>query len=182
MCLSFTGIGLHIGINHFKNGFSHPFSFHHNEFDQVQYLFMAYLIVDLLKMAADKNTRIDLYLHHILCMVSIILAQNIGKFGYLHSIVLVCEAISIVTGIDSMAMEDNNSYLSYQCKRFRKNVINYVRMPMWIALLVFTIKYTNRGPTVLWYNGIITSSIMLMLDTYWAGKCDKVIKMYENNI
>ncbi len=179
MCLSFTGIGLQIGINHFKNGFSHPFSFHHEDLNSVHYIFMAYLVVDLLKMIADKNTRIDLYAHHGLCIFGIITALNIGKFGYAHSIILICEAISIVTGIDSMAIEDNDDYLSYQCKRFRKNVINYVRLPMWITVLIFTLKYTNRGPSILWYNGLISSIIMICLDRYWLGKCEKVIQKYE---
>jgi hypothetical protein len=179
MCLSFTGIALNIGVNHFQNGFSHPFSFQHNDFKDVQNIFMAYLIVDLLKLIADKNKRIDLYLHHILCMVTIIIANNIGKFGYLHCIILACEAISIVTGVDSMALEDNDDYLSYQCKRFRKGVINYIRLPMWITVIIFTLKYTNRAPSILWYNCLISSIIMICLDRYWLGKCEKVIKKYE---
>lgn len=179
MCLTFTCLGLHVGIQHFKNGFSHPFSYHHNDMNEIHYIFMAYLIVDLLKLVANKSKRPDLYIHHLLCIGSIILGLSIGKFGYLHSIVLICESISIVTGIDSMAMEENDDYLSYICKKFRKNIINYVRLPMWIALLIFTLKYTNRAPTAIWYNGIITSVVMIMLDKYWERKCDKVIAKYE---
>jgi hypothetical protein len=179
MCIAFTCIGLHVFINHFKNGFSHPFSFHHNDMNEIHYLFMAYLIVDLLKIAANKSTRIDLYLHHILCIGSIIIALVNGKFGYLHSIVLACESISIVTGIDSMAMEDKDDYLSYLCKKFRKQIINFVRMPMWIIILIFTIKYTNKAPTGIWYSGIFSSIIMIFLDKYWEKKCDKVIAQYE---
>jgi hypothetical protein len=179
MCMTFTCLGLHVGIRHFKNGFSHPFSYHHNDMNEIHYIFMAYLIVDLLKLAANKSKRPDLYIHHLLCIGSIILGISIGKYGYLHSIVLICESISIVTGVDSMAMEENDDYLSYRCKKFRKNIINYVRLPMWIALLIFTLKYTNRAPTAIWYNGIITSVVMIILDKYWERKCDKVIAKYE---
>jgi hypothetical protein len=179
MCIAFTCIGLHVLINHFQNGFSHPFSFHHNDMNEIHYLFMAYLVVDLLKIAANKSTRIDLYLHHILCIGNIIIALVNGKFGYLHSILLTCESISIVTGIDAMAMEDNDDYLSYLCKKFRKNIINFVRMPMWIALFIFTLKYTNRAPTGIWYSSLFSSIIMICLDKYWEKKCDKVIDKYE---
>ncbi len=179
MCLAFTCFGLHIGINHFKNGFSHPFSYHHNEMNEIHYIFMAYLIVDILKLAANNSNRPDLYIHHLLCIGTIILALNSKKFGYLHSIVLICESISIVTGVDSMAMEEKDDYLSYKCKKFRKNIINYVRLPMWITILVFTLKYTNRAPTGIWYSGLFTSIIMIFLDKYWEGKCDKVISKYE---
>jgi len=179
MCIVFTCLGLHVAVHHFKNGFSHPFSYHHNDMNEIHYIFMAYLIIDMLKLVANNSKRPDLYIHHLLCIGTIIIAICTGKFGYLHSIVLICESISIVTGIDSMAMEENDDYLSYQCKKFRKQIINFVRLPMWIALLVFALKYTNRGPTIIWYNAIFTSIIMIFLDKYWEKKCDKVIKKYE---
>jgi predicted helicase len=84
-----------------------------------------------------------------------------------------------VTGMDSMAMEDNDNYLSYICKKYRKNIINYVRLPMWISVFLFTLKYTKRAPSALWYNGIILSTSMIILDKYWEKKCDKVIDKYE---
>jgi hypothetical protein len=180
MCYAFTFIGLDIGINHFTDGFAHPFSYYHYEMDEIQYLFMAYLIVDILKMLAMKNNRIDLYAHHIICIISIILAKSIDKFGYLHALLLICESISIVTGIDSQAMEDDDTYLSYQCKRFRKNVIRYIRYPMWILLFIFTIKYTDKSHPIIWYNGLFISIVMFCLDTYWESKCDKVIDKYES--
>jgi hypothetical protein len=180
MCLTFTVIGLHIGINHFKNGFMHPFSYKHNELNEIQYLFMGYLIVDLLKIISTNKIRFDLLIHHILCIVSLIIANSMDKYGYLHSIILICESISIVTGIDSMAMEENDTYLSYQCKRFRKNVISKVRLPMWILLFIFTIKYMNKIPSILFFNGIITSIVMVGLDLYWEKKCDKIINKFIN--
>ena len=179
MCMGFSMIGLHVGINHFKNGFSHPFSYQHNDMDEIQYLFMAYLIVDIIKMLADGNTRMDLYLHHIMCIISVIMAKSIDKYGYLHAMLLICESISIITGVDSMAVEDGDNILSYHCKRFRKNIINYVRLPMWIFMLMVTIRHTNKAPSLLWYNGLICSIVMIGLDIYWLKKCEKVIDKYE---
>jgi hypothetical protein len=182
MCLAFTIIGLHIGINHFMNGFMHPFSFKHNEMYEIQYLFMAYLIIDLLKIIASNKIRFDLLIHHVLCIGNIIFANIIDKYSYLHCMLLVCESISIVTGIDSMAIEDSDTYLSYQCKRFRKNVISKIRLPMWILLFIFSIKYMNKIPSILFYNILISSLIMIGLDLYWEKKCDNIINKFINNI
>ena len=76
-------------------------------------------------------------------------------------------------------MEDKNEFLSYKCKKFRKNIINYIRLPMWLSILIFTLKYTNRAPSELWYTGIFIPIIMIFLDKYWENKCDKVISKYE---
>jgi hypothetical protein len=179
MCLAFTIIGLHILINHFSNGFSHPFSYHHYDMDEIHYIFMAYLIIDIIKLLASKSTRYDLYGHHIISILTILSGIFTNKFGYLHCIVLICESISIVTGIDSIAIEDNDNYLSYLCKKFRKNIINYIRLPIWLSIFIFSLKYLNRGPKMLIYPGLIFPFIMIFLDRYWEKKCDKVINKYE---
>ena len=181
MCFAFSMIGLDIGINHFKNGFMHPFSFKHNDLNEIQYIFMAYLIVDILKLLADKNTRIDLYAHHILCIITIIIANMNNKFGYMNAIVLIAESISIVTGIDTMAMEEGDNKLSYYCKKYRKYIIKYVRMPLWVILLCILIKYMNKIDKVLWWNYVITILGLFGLDIYWESKCNKVIEKHEDN-
>jgi hypothetical protein len=179
MCFAFTCIGFHVGINHLSHGISHPFSYKHRDIDEIQYIFVAYLIVDLLKLIATNSTRWDLYAHHIIAFIAILLSLSIDKYGYLHAIVLICESISIVTGPDSMAMEENDNYKSYKFKLFRKNIIKYIRIPMWITIFIFTLKYTHKCPPQLWYSGITTPIVMILLDLYWSNKCDKVINKYE---
>jgi hypothetical protein len=181
MCLAFTCFGLHILINHFKEGISHPFSFHHYEMNEIHYIFMAYLILDIVKLLADKSTRYDLYAHHILTMGIVLSAIITDKFGYLHCIALIGEAISIVTGIDSLALEDNDNYLSYLCKKYRKQIINYIRLPLWISIIILSIIYRNKGHKVIVYGSIVGSLLMIFLDRHWNKKCDKVIQKYENN-
>ena len=181
MCLTFTIVGLNILTNHFTEGFRHPFSYLHKHMVEAYHLFFGYLIVDIIKMIASKNTRIDLYIHHILCIGSLIISHHVNKFGYIHCIILICEIISIISGIDSMAMNDNNKIISYKSKKFRKYIIKYVRIPIWIIALLFTIKYTNKISNYLWYNGIILSISMIYLDKYWENKCDTIINMYEND-
>ena len=179
MCLSFTIIGLNILTNHFTEGFIHPFSYSHEDIIEAYHLFFGYLIVDIVKLVALKNTRIDLYIHHVLCIGSLLISYFVNKFGYIHSIILICEAISIVSGFDSMAMEDKDEISSYKSKKIRKYIIKYIRIPIWIIVFLFTIKFTNKTPNLLWYNGIIVPLVMIYLDKYWESKCDKVIEMYE---
>lgn len=179
MCLAFATIGLHIGLNHIQYGFLHPFSYYNNDINEVQYLFMAYLIIDILKLMADNSKRYDLYIHHLLCIATLINFYNNNKYGYLHVLLLICESISIVTGIDSMALEEDDKLLSYKCKKYRQQIIRNVRIPLWIILLLTTLKYTNRVSFSLWCNSIIISTVMIYLDLHWDKKCRKIIEQYE---
>lgn len=181
MCLAFTLIGAYIVINYFSNCYLNPFSYYNNEMDEVHYIFMAYLIIDIIKLIANKSTRIDLYLHHILAIATIIIALTTFKFGYFHCLVLISECISIVSGIDSIAMEDNDEYLSYKCKKIRKNIINYIRLPIWIIIIYYSLKfkYILNGPTLISYGGLLTALTLVFLDRYWINKCNKVINKYE---
>lgn len=181
MCLTFTIMGLNIMTNHFTEGFAHPFSFKHSDMNELYLLFFGYLIVDLVKMVALKNTRIDLYAHHILCIGSLLIAYYTNRFGYIQSILLICESLSIVAGIDALAMEDKDDIMSYKCKKIRKFIIKYIRIPIWLILFIFTIRYTNKTPSLLWYDGLLISIGMIYLDKYWENKCNKVILLYEKN-
>jgi hypothetical protein len=180
MCITFTCIGINILLSHFLNGLRDPFHYMHPDMNEAYNLFIVYLAVDLIYMAATKNTRTDLYLHHILIILSLIVCYMTNSFGYLQSVILICEIISIVSGVDSMALDDKDSKLSYLCKKFRKFSIKYIRIPIWIILFIYTIRYTDKLSGVLWYAGIILSGVMIYLDKYWENKCDKVISKYEN--
>lgn len=180
MCVAFGSMGINVLINHIINGFSHPYAFKHNDMMEILQLFAAYLIVDLIQMVATKSTRIDLYAHHVLCLVGLVISHSTNRFGYLQSILLIAELLSVVSGIDSIALKENDMKLSYYCKKIRKNIIKYIRYPLWIVLLIVTIRYTNKTPTLLWYKGLIFAFTMIYLDKSWEEKCDKVIDKYEN--
>ena len=127
MCITFTCIGINIMVEHFGNGLVHPFSFQHDTITEAFNLFMTYLVVDVIYMISSKNKRIDLYVHHILIIIGLTISNYTNCFGYIQSIVLICESLSIVSGIDSMAIEDKDNKLSYYCKKFRKNIIKSQR-------------------------------------------------------
>ena len=62
----------------------------------------------------------NLYLHHIWCLGSIVLAKSYNVCHSLYNLPLIAEAISIVSGIDLMAMEDNKMRESYYYKLYTK--------------------------------------------------------------
>jgi hypothetical protein len=180
MCLTFTILSFYCFIKHIKMGYSFPYEYHTPEFTELQELFIAYIIYDLYYMLKNKKGRKDLYIHHIFVLIVTLLYIVSGYGGWLVSILIFCEIISIVSGIDRIAMIDKNMKESMMYKKIRKNIIKFIRLPIWIVLFLFTTKYIGRLPNYLIYMGYITVFVMLNLDRYWEKKCDKVISKYKN--
>ena len=179
MCIYFSLYSLELSVNNFTDAYSLPFDFKTPEISELSDWFIAYLILDLQKMIASGNTRFDLYIHHIWCLASFLIAKFYNKLGYFHVFLLMNESISIVSGIDSIYLEENKKYESMLCKKYRKNLINYVRLPIWILVLLTTIHHRKDLPSIIFWNGVLTSLLMVGLDKYWEGKCDKIINEYN---
>jgi hypothetical protein len=45
---------------------------------------------------------------------------------------------------------------SKSCKIYRKNIIKYLRQPIWIILLLICLYKSQDIPTIMLYNGVIT--------------------------
>ena len=179
MCIYFSLYSLELSANNFVDAYSLPFDFKTPEISEIADWFIAYLILDIQKMVVSGNTRIDLYIHHIWCLASFLIAKFYNKLGYFHVFLLMNESISIVSGIDSIYLEENKKYESMLCKKYRKNLINYIRLPIWILVLLTTIHHRKDIPSIIFWNGILTSVLMIGLDRYWEGKCDKIINEYK---
>jgi len=178
MCIYFSLYSLEITINNFDEAYGIPFDFKNDDIIEISNWFIAYLIIDIEKMILTKNSRFDLYIHHIWCLISFLIAQYYDKLGYFHVFLLINEAISIVSGIDSIFLEENKKYESMLCKKYRKNIIKFVRLPIWILVLLTTLHHRKNLPDILFWNGLLTSVLMIGLDSYWESKCDKVINEY----
>jgi hypothetical protein len=72
-------------------------------------------------------------------------------------------------------MDNKELNKSKKCKIYRKNIIKYIRQPMWIYGLLITLYNADDISNFMFYNGIITSIAMICLDIYWERKCDKII-------
>lgn len=179
MCIYFSTYSIFNTINNFSNGMNFPFRYNNQEINDIVNWFIAYLLFDLFKLFTSKNKRIDLYIHHIWCLIVVLITQYQKSGSFIVNLILINEAISIVSGIDKIAMKDNNMNESYNYKIYRKNIIKYLRLPIWIILFVITLKKTNNIPKIVWIGSILTSLIMINLDFYWEKKCNKVINKYK---
>jgi hypothetical protein len=179
MCIYFTLHSLEIAINNFDEAYTNPFNFKNDETRNLSEWFISYLIIDLEKMIITGNKRPDLYIHHIWCLISFLVAQHYDTLGYLHGILLINESISIVSGIDSIYLEEDKKYESMLCKKYRKNIIRLIRLPIWIIVFITTIYHKNNIPSIIFWNGILTSILMIYLDEYWYKKCNDAIEKYN---
>ena len=175
MCLNITIIAFENVITNFSAGFKDAFYFKNNKINNLNYLFISYLIFDLMMMIYLKNTRIDLYIHHILCLFAYLLADSYNCMGYYYNFILLNESMSIVSGIDRIYREEKQFEKSVNCKKYRVFIINYIRLPIWIITAITILYNTESIPYPIRRCGLISSFIMLLLDTYWKNKCLKVI-------
>jgi hypothetical protein len=60
-------------------------------------------------------------------------------------------------------------------------IIKFIRLPIWILVLLTTLHHRKDLPDIMFWNGLLTSVLMIGLDSYWEGKCDKVINEYKLN-
>lgn len=179
LCLNFLLYSLENLVCNFSDLFTDPYQ-SRDCYNNVSDWFIVYTIFDLIKMIMSKNSRIDLYIHHIWCLGTFLISKSFGNCGAILNASLLAEAISIVSGIDLIAMENDNMKESYYYKKYRKYIIKFFRLPLWILLLLITIKNTRKTPSLVWYNFILSSIVMIGLDQFWEKKCNKVIKKYKN--
>jgi hypothetical protein len=179
MCIYFSLYSLELSINNFSDAYGRPFDFKTDEINEIQEWFQSYLLLDIEKMIISGNKRWDLYVHHIWCIISFWIAQYYDKLGYFHIFLLINESISIVSGIDSMYLEENKKYESMICKKYRKAIIKFIRLPIWILVLLTTLHHSRDIPSVMFWNGLLTSLLMIYLDRYWESKCQKVIDEFK---
>ena len=175
MCMFFTLYSIENTIDNLRPGYAKPFDYKADNITDIAEWFAAYLILDIGKMAWMKNTRWDLYVHHIWCLTTYSIAVYYDKIGFMANLVLIAEAISIVSGIDAQFMEDKDMEKSKACKVYRKNIIKYLRQPLWVFLFLSTLYHAHSLPPILFWNYIITAPVLIYLDRYWEKKCDKVI-------
>lgn len=180
MCIYFTLYALENFICNFNDIFTNPFTLKES-YDNITEWFIVYLLFDIIIMFYIKNKRIDLHIHHIWSLIVYVIGKYYGNCGAIYNMALIIEAISLVSGLDSMAIEDNNNKESYYYKLYRKHIINYVRLPIFVISFIILIMHQDKGHFIPWLSLVVSVFIMGGLDYYWKKKCDKVINKYKNN-
>lgn len=144
-------------------------------------LFVAYIIHDLINMAITKTTRMELWFHHIFSLITFTLSPVILKNSpMMLNVLLLAEFMSVVSGIDSMYIHTNEMKSSMYCKKFRKFVIRFIRAPIWIYAIISTLINYDKLPNLLIANSLVAMIAMPLLDNYWANRCQKVIDKYND--
>uniref|UniRef100_A0A6C0EFE3 TLC domain-containing protein n=1 Tax=viral metagenome TaxID=1070528 RepID=A0A6C0EFE3_9ZZZZ len=178
LCLFFVILSIENIINNFQN-ILNPFNIKNDRINDLFEWFLIYLIIDIVKMISMKNKRWDLYSHHILSVVIVLLSFNLNSITLFNNIILLNEIISLVTGIDSIYMEEDNLENSKNCKKYRKYIIQYIRLPIWLFGIYICLFNNNNMPSILYWLYLFSIIGILGLDQYWLKKCNKVINSYE---
>ncbi len=180
MCLIFTILSFVCILKHCKMGFTFPFEYHTDDIRNLHALFIAYILYDIFIMIKTKCKRKELYFHHIFVFIIWFIYSYNGYAGWIFIVILFAEILSVVSGIDRIAMEEGNMKESMMYKKIRKNIIKFIRLPLWIIYFLFNTKYIGRLPSFLTISGYISVAVMINLDIYWEKKCDKVINKYKS--
>jgi hypothetical protein len=178
VCIYFTFTSLKNTIMNIEM-IQEPFDMKSDDFTDISIWFILYLLFDILIMIHQKNKRVDLYIHHVYCIVTYGMALYYDKIGFIFNFLLICEAISIVNGLDSIYLEKGDMMNSINCKIYRKNVIKYLRLPIWISLLLFILYHNEIIDPIIFWNGLVSSIMLIGLDIYWEEKCNKIINNIE---
>ena len=178
MCLYFSFYSLEIILDIiFKNNSISNIIYNTdiiNNTDIIEW-FKSYLILDIFYMMWNKSKRWDLYIHHIWSLINYYNCYNC--YNFFHIFVLINESISIVSGLDSYALENKDFLLSKKYKKIRINIINYIRRPIWIITIFFILYYKSSINIFIFYQSLLTCICMLLLDYYWYKKCLKIINL-----
>lgn len=181
MCFHFTFMSLENTLNFFKDGFKDIFYYKNKKINNLNYWFCAYILFDIIMMIKMKNKRVDLYFHHFLCVIAFTISISNNTFGYFSNIILIAEAMSLVSGIDKMFLEDKQMKKSTYCKKYRLFIIRYFRLPIWLISIITTLYHSHSIPRSCWWLNLSTSLIMIGLDRFWENKCLRAISKYEKN-
>ena len=181
LCIYFTIYSLELVVNNFSDAYNVNFNYTNKNILNMQDMLLAYLLLDIVKLIDMKNKRWDLYFHHISTIIALLIIKYYDKFSYISILCIITEAISICSGFDMMYLEDNNKYESMLCKKYRKNIIQYVRLPIWILIIIMVLINKNNVPPLLFWTGLSFPIILIFLDQYWRNRCQKIIDNYEKN-
>lgn len=179
-CLTMVIYALINIVKYGKKAINNPFFSTAFDIKDLNELFVAYLLHDVINMAITKTDRLELWFHHLFSILTFTAAPKLlNNSPYLLNVLLLAEFMSVVSGIDSMYISNDEMVNSMYCKKFRIFVIRYIRTPIWIYSFISSIMSFKKLPNLVIINGLIATIVMPLLDNYWANKCKKVINKYE---
>lgn len=118
-------------------------------------LMFSYMLIDTFYFIYNKNIRIELIFHHIICIIFY------GLF-YDKAILSFCSCAEILSSFNWIGILYPE--IEWTNKLFRLYSIIFIRLFIWIYTLVFMSKFTYY-----YYITICLTIIFICLDCYWAS-------------
>jgi len=141
----------------------------------INILTLSYFISDIFTMICQKNKRIDLWIHHIFCLISLSLHSiYYSNPCILLNGVIMAEFLSTVSGLDAISKYFKYNYILWWTKLYRCFIIIFIRFPIWISLINFV--FTCNMYYIAQVNCILGSIIMCSLDIYWLKLCIRTLR------
>jgi hypothetical protein len=182
-----------LGIAALVGGFEHwreAFLYRHSEGDWMRtglLLVYGHLLADFIWMAVGKykygiTPRKDLILHHGLGVVGFGAALALG-IGYAFGLLtMITELLPLTTGVNAWGKRIAVSRVVEAADRARLHVLAWLRLPLWISLLVLVVLSLVEGagegmflPYLVAGSGLVG---LISLDVYWMGKCREHVDFY----
>jgi len=146
-----------------------------------------HLLADFIWMAVGKlkygiTPRKDLLIHHGLGVLGFGAALALG-IGYACGLLtMIAELLPLTTAVNAWGKRIAAVRVTQAADRARLHVIAWLRLPLWIGLLVLVVLATFEGDVdgmflayLLAGGGLIG---LISLDVYWMGKCRERVDFY----
>ena len=148
------------------------------ELEPLFFKFYLYILFDIIFILCRSKKRYDLLIHHFVIILISTLAYNKNILGNILPILLLNEAISILSGFDKISLNNNMISQSILFKQIRKLIIIFIRLPIWIIFLNLSLKnkeILGELNSIKIISAFVGLSV-IGLDLYWYGKCNEFIK------
>lgn len=131
-------------------------------------LIFSYMIVDTTYFVLEKNIRLELLVHHAIC---------IGLYGFFwdKSLLSFCSISEILSAFNWIGILYPNH--EWSIKLFRLYAIIFIRLGVWILTLGILSKYTYY-----YWVGLVFVFIFICLDCYWGWIIISNYLKYKNFI
>ena len=146
---------------------------------------IGFLALDVCLMAYHRNTRLELWAHHVFCLATyVIMVEYFDHSNLLLAMMSMGESLSIMSGVDALlnvitlnviTFNKTTRYNQYSSitKWFRMGIIVFVRFPLWLYLAYITVHFAT--PLVVRINSAIGVYVMILMDAHWFKRCHCVV-------
>ena len=128
---------------------------------------IGFLAWDMCLMAFHRNTRVELWGHHVFCLSTyVLMVEYFEHSNLLLAMLSMGESLSVLSGVDAVVVQ-----YSGVTNIYRMGVIILVRFPLWLYLSYIAIH--PESPPAVRVNCAIGVYCMVVLDAYWFKRCHR---------